>query len=271
MGFVMIPNVLTIAGSDPSGGAGIQADIKAIAANGGYAMAIITGLTAQNTQGVQAVTMVDTGMVTAQIAAVRDDIRIDAIKIGMLGDAATIQAVAAGLEGLDAPIVLDPVMVAKGGDRLLACEAVAALRSLMIPLATVLTPNLPEAADLLDREEARTLADMQDQGTQLLAMGCNAVCMKGGHLKGAMATDLLITVAGHEVLEAPRVKTRNTHGTGCTFAATLASQLARGRAVPTATRHAKSYTTEAIQAADALGVGSGHGPVHHFFAWNDSS
>ncbi len=266
MGRVMIPNVLTIAGSDPSGGAGIQADIKTIAANGGYAMAVITALTAQNTQGVQEVAMVEPGMVSAQIAALRDDIAIDAIKIGMLGDAAIMNAVAGSLEGLDVPIVLDPVMVAKSGDRLLDTRAVATLRSRMVAMATVLTPNLPEAADLLGRPAATNQADMQNQGTELLAMGCEAVCMKGGHLKGTSTVDLLISPAGCKVLEAPRIQTRNTHGTGCTFAAALATQIAHGHPLADAARHAKSYITEAIRAADTLHVGKGHGPVHHFAA-----
>ena len=179
----MIPNILSIAGSDPSGGAGIQADIKAISANGGYAMAAITALTAQNTQGVQGVHMVPPEFVAAQIAALRADIRIDAVKIGMLGSAQMIAAVRDAVAGLGVPVVLDPVMVAKGGDRLLQTEAVAALRA-ALPMASVLTPNLPEAADLLDRPEATDRDQIEDQAKALLALGPGAVLLKGGHSAG---------------------------------------------------------------------------------------
>lgn len=209
----MIPNILSIAGSDPSGGAGIQADIKAICANRGYAMAAITALTAQNTQGVTAVQMIPPAMVNAQIAAVRADIRIDAIKIGMLGDAAIIRAVSDALLGLDAPIVLDPVMVAKSGDRLLKAAAVTALRA-MLPLAAVITPNLPEAADLLGVPEATTRDQMQAQALALLALGPRAVLLKGGHLAGDDCPDLLVDAGGMTWLAGARHGTRNTHGTG---------------------------------------------------------
>ena len=261
----MIPNVLSIAGSDPSGGAGVQADVKAISANGGYAMAAITGLTAQNTRGVRAVEMVSPAMVAAQIAAIREDIRIDAVKIGMLGDAATIAAVAEALGGLEAPIVLDPVMVAKGGDRLLAEDAVAALHELL-PRAAVLTPNLPEAADLLGGAEARDCAGMRAQADALRAKGPAAVLIKGGHLAGEDAIDLLSTADGVTELAAPRTPTRNTHGTGCTLSSALAAQIGAGHPLPEAARRAKAYTAAAIAAAGALSVGGGHGPVHHFHA-----
>ena len=261
----MIPNILSIAGSDPSGGAGIQADIKAISANGGYAMAVITGLTAQNTRAVTAVEMVSASMIAAQIAAIREDIDIHAVKIGMLGDVATIETVANALEGLKVPIVLDPVMVAKGGDRLLAADAVAALRERLLPHVTVLTPNLPEAADLLEMAEATTLEQMREQAIRLQEMGCDGVLIKGGHLVDAMATDLLITPDGETILPASRLNTRNTHGTGCTLSSALATHLGFGRALPDAARRAKTYITGAIAAADDLSVGSGHGPVHHFY------
>ena len=261
----MIPNILSIAGSDPSGGAGVQADVKAISANGGYAMAAITGLTAQNTRGVRAVEMVSPAMVAAQIAAIREDIRIDAVKIGMLGDAATIAAVAEALGGLEAPIVLDPVMVAKGGDRLLAEDAVAALHELL-PRAAVLTPNLPEAADLLGEAEARDRAEMRAQADALRAEGPGAVLIKGGHLAGEDAIDLLSTAEGVTELAAPRTPTRNTHGTGCTLSSALAAQIGAGHPLPEAARRAKAYTAAAIAAAGALSVGGGHGPVHHFHA-----
>ncbi|WP_101067976.1 bifunctional hydroxymethylpyrimidine kinase/phosphomethylpyrimidine kinase [Roseovarius salinarum] len=263
----MIPNILAIAGSDPSGGAGIQADIKAISAQGGYAMAAITALTAQNTRGVAGVRLTDPEMVTAQIAAIRDDIRVDAVKIGMLGDAGIVTAVAAALDGLDAPVVLDPVMVAKGGDRLLAAEAVAALRERLLPRATIITPNLPEAADLLGREAAGDPAGMEAQAQALRALGPRAVLLKGGHLGGETSPDLLADESGavHR-LTAPRHATANTHGTGCTLSSALAARLGRGEAAHEAARNAKAYVGAAIARADDLDVGGGHGPVHHFHA-----
>ncbi|MER0239771.1 bifunctional hydroxymethylpyrimidine kinase/phosphomethylpyrimidine kinase [Fulvimarina sp. MAC8] len=261
----MIPNILSIAGSDPSGGAGIQADIKAISANGCYAMAAITALTAQNTQGVRGFTIVAPDMISAQIVAIRDDIRIDAIKIGMLGDVETVRTVADVLKTIDAPVVLDPVMVAKGGDRLLAEEAVAALRELLLPRATVLTPNLPEAGDLLGQETANDIAGMRRQGELLLALGCTAVMMKGGHLPGDHeATDLLVTRDETFELRAPRTETKNTHGTGCTLSSALATGLGFGLTPIEAARRAKAYIGAAIAEADTLSVGGGNGPVHHF-------
>jgi hydroxymethylpyrimidine/phosphomethylpyrimidine kinase len=261
----MIPNILSIAGSDPSGGAGIQADIKAISANGGYAMAVITALTAQNTQGVTRVQMVTPDFVAAQIAAIRADIRVDAVKIGMLGDAGIIDAVVAGLSGLGAPIVLDPVMVAKSGDRLLQAEAVAALRT-ALPMATVVTPNLPEAADLLDAPEAVTRTDMEDQARALLALGPPAVLLKGGHLGGDDCPDVLASAEGLMWLPGVRQATRKTHGTGCTLSSALATHLGLGLTLPEAAAHAKAYVARAIASADALTVGIGHGPTHHFHA-----
>jgi hydroxymethylpyrimidine/phosphomethylpyrimidine kinase len=265
MGGGMIPNILSIAGSDPSGGAGIQADIKAISANGGYAMAAITALTAQNTQNVQAVQMIPPDMVTAQIAAIRADIRIDAVKIGMLGEAAIITAVAQALAGLDAPIVLDPVTVAKSGDRLLRADAAQALRGLL-PMAHVITPNLPEAADLLDRTEATDRTEMADQARALLALGPQAVLLKGGHLAGADCPDLLVDTDGLHWLTGPRHATRHTHGTGCTLSSALATGLGHGLPLAQAAAQAKTYVAGAIAAADHLHVGQGHGPTHHFHA-----
>ncbi|HEY9040472.1 MAG TPA: bifunctional hydroxymethylpyrimidine kinase/phosphomethylpyrimidine kinase [Roseovarius sp.] len=263
----MIPNILSIAGSDPSGGAGIQADIKTISANGGYAMAAITGLTAQNTRGVQAVQLVDAAMVTAQIAAIREDIRIDAVKIGMLGSAGIIGAVADALAGLEAPIVLDPVMVAKGGDRLLEAAAVAALRERLLPRAALITPNLPEAADLLGVSEAQTEEEMQDHTAQLIALGARAVLLKGGHLLGTGSPDLLMTDQGGTWLRAARIDSANTHGTGCTLSAAIATQLGRGRDMEQSVAASKIYVTGAIAAASRLSVGHGHGPTHHFHEW----
>lgn len=267
----MIPNILSIAGSDPSGGAGFQADIKAISANGGYAMTVITAIIAQNTCGVQQVQLVDYAMITSQMTSVRDDIRIDAVKIGMLGDAAIINAVAAGIRGLDIPIVLDPVMVAKSGDRLLAPDAVEALRAQLLPYTTVLTPNLPEAADFLGVAEAKSPADMERQAKAILALGPRAVLLKGGHLSGSDSPDLLATTDQLIWLDGPRYPTRNTHGTGCTLSAALAAQLAQGQPLVQAVRIAKHYVAEAINRSDELdvgaGAGAGHGPVHHFHAF----
>ncbi|WP_322894564.1 MULTISPECIES: bifunctional hydroxymethylpyrimidine kinase/phosphomethylpyrimidine kinase [unclassified Yoonia] len=259
----MIANILSIAGSDPSGGAGIQADIKAISANGGYAMAVITALTAQNTQGVTAVQMIPDDMVAAQIAAIRADIRIDAVKIGMLGDAAIIAAVARALQGLQAPIVLDPVMVAKSGDRLLQTAAVDALRD-MLGMAAVITPNLPEAADLLGQSEAATRDQMQAQARDLLALGPKAVLLKGGHLAGDDCPDLLADATGLTWLPGTRQATRKTHGTGCTLSSALATLLGQGVPLVQAAAQAKAYVADAITGADTLTVGQGHGPTHHF-------
>lgn len=263
----MIPNILSIAGSDPSGGAGFQADIKAISANGGYAMTVITAIIAQNTCGVQQVQLVDPAMISSQINSVRDDIRIDAVKIGMLGDAAIIHLVAQGLSGLDIPLVLDPVMVAKSGDRLLAPDAVEALRAKLLPRTTVLTPNLPEAADLLAVPEAKSPADMERQARAILALGPRAVLLKGGHLGAGNSPDLLATADQLIWLDGPRYPTRNTHGTGCTLSAALATQLAQGQPLEQAVRIAKHYVAEAINRSDELDVGAGQGPVHHFHAF----
>lgn len=259
----MIPNILSIAGSDPSGGAGVQADIKAISANGGYAMAAITALTAQNTQGVFGVQMIPPDFVAAQIAAIRADIRLDAVKIGMLGDEAIIRAVADALSGLTAPIVLDPVMVAKSGDRLLQASAVAALRA-VLPMATVITPNLPETADLLGVPEALSRSEMQAQAYALLALGAQAVLLKGGHLPGDDCPDLLVGATGQTWLQGPRHATRKTHGTGCTLSSALATFLGHGLPLPDAAARAKTFVVRAIATSDALTVGMGHGPTHHF-------
>lgn len=260
----MIPNVLSIAGSDPSGGAGIQADLKAMSANGTYAMAALTALTVQNTQGVRGVHLVPADFVQAQIAAVLDDIRVDAVKIGMIASSDIAAAVAKALQGCDAPIVLDPVMIAKGGAPLLQPEAVATLRTQLLPLATVLTPNLPEAAHLLDEPDAQTREDMARQGRALIALGPAAILMKGGHLTGTDSPDCLVTQGDVIWFEGQRTDTPNTHGTGCTLSAALAAQMAQGRSLPEAVTAAKAYVARAIACAGDLTVGSGHGPTHHF-------
>ena len=263
----MIPNVLSIAGSDPSGGAGIQADIKAISANGAFAMAAITALTAQNTQGVTAIHLVPSDFVKGQIAAIFEDIRVDAVKIGMIANAGIAAAVAQSLQAQTGiPIVLDPVMIAKGGAALLQADAVNTLRDTLLPMATLLTPNLPEAAHLLGTKPATTRAEMAAQGLALCALGPQAVLMKGGHLDGAESPDCLVTTDDVTWFEAARTQTVNTHGTGCTLSSALAAQLAHGQTPTAATAAAKFYVANAIAHADALSVGSGHGPTHHFAA-----
>lgn len=261
----MKPNVLSIAGSDPSGGAGVQADLKAIAAQGCYGMAALTALTAQNTRGVEGVHLVPARFVAAQVDAVFDDIDVAAVKIGMIGAADIAEAVAETLEDRrQAWVVLDPVMIAKGGDRLLAEDAVETLRTRLLPMASVVTPNLPEAAALLGTEEPRELAEMEEAAQALLALGPRAVLLKGGHLSGA-PVDVLARAGARPVrLEGVRRATRNTHGTGCTLSAALAAQLALTGELEVSARRAKDYVARAIAAADALNVGSGHGPLDHF-------
>ncbi|WP_341213326.1 bifunctional hydroxymethylpyrimidine kinase/phosphomethylpyrimidine kinase [uncultured Limimaricola sp.] len=259
-----IKTALTIAGSDSGGGAGIQADIKSFAAFGVYGTSALTAITAQNTRGVHGVMRVPPEMVTAQIRAVLDDIPPDAIKIGMLGGAAVVEAVAEALAGYECPLVLDPVMVAKSGDALLDDAAVDALATLLIPRATILTPNLPEAARLLGLSQATTAAEIVAQGRALLDLGPTAVLMKGGHATGPHCTDRLITQAGVHEVTGPRIATRNTHGTGCSLSAALAALLATGRTPEAALERAQSWLSGAIRAADRLGIGSGHGPVDHF-------
>src|SRR6202047_4531527 len=211
-----IPIALTIAGSDSSGGAGIQADLKTFAALGVYGASVITALTAQNTRGVSGIHQVPAEFVIAQIDAVFSDLAVDAVKIGMVAQLATIDAIAAGLARWSPRhVVLDPVMVATSGDRLLAADAVAALRTKLIPRAALITPNLPEAAALLDEPVAESEAAIEGQGQRLLAMGCAAVLIKGGHGQGAESTDYLVSGNGSIALPAPRIATKNTHRTGC--------------------------------------------------------
>lgn len=256
---------LTIAGSDSGGGAGIQADLKAFSALGVYGASVLTAITAQNTRAVTAVMALPPDLVAAQLAAVLDDLAVRAIKIGMLANVGVIEAVARALKGRDLPIVLDPVMVAKSGDPLLETEAEAALATELLPLATLVTPNLPEAGRLLGEPAAQDLRAARRQGEALLARGPAWVLMKGGHAEGTVCHDLLLGPDPRD-LSAPRIATRNTHGTGCTLSAAIAAGLARGLPVPEAVAHAHRYLQGAIAAADRLAVGSGHGPVHHFHA-----
>jgi hydroxymethylpyrimidine/phosphomethylpyrimidine kinase len=260
-----IPIALTIAGSDSSGGAGIQADLKTFAALGAYGASVITALTAQNTRGVTGIHQVPAEFVTAQIDAVFGDLDVKAVKIGMVAQPATIDAIAAGLERWSPKhVVLDPVMVATSGDRLLAAEAVDALRTKLIPRAALITPNLPEAAALLDEKVASTEAAVESQGQRLLAMGCQAALIKGGHGQGSESIDYLVSANGTLALGAARIATKNTHGTGCSLSSAIVAGLAKGEDMETAVRHAKAWISAAIAAADRFSVGHGHGPIHHF-------
>ena len=260
-----VPIALTIAGSDSSGGAGIQADLKTFAALGVYGASVITALTAQKTSGISAIHQVPPDFVSAQIDAVFSDLEVKAVKIGMVAQLETIDAIAAGLSRWSpGHVVLDPVMVATSGDQLLAADAVAALRTKLIPRALLITPNLPEAAALLDEPVASSEAAIERQGKRLLSMGCRAVLIKGGHGQGAESIDYLISGNGVIALAAPRIATKNTHGTGCSLSSAIAAGLARGEELESAVRHAKAWISAAIAAADRLGVGHGHGPIHHF-------
>jgi hydroxymethylpyrimidine/phosphomethylpyrimidine kinase len=259
------PIVLSIAGSDPSGGAGIQADLKTFSAFGVYGMAVITALTAQSTQGVKGVLAVPPEFVALQIATLAADSRIAAVKSGMLNDAPTVRAVADAIKrhGLG-PLVVDPVMVATSGDTLLEDSAVAAVRDELIPLADVITPNLPEAAKLLNELVAADEATMIEQARRLLALGCRAVVIKGGHGSGDEAIDVLVCADGTvRPYAMPRIATRNTHGTGCTFSAALAAGLGSGVGLQEAVEDAKRFVHAALEAGKNLGIGSGSGPVDH--------
>lgn len=250
---------LTIAGSDSGGGAGIQADLRTFQAHGVYGTTAITAVTAQNTLGVRAVQALDPALVAAQIDAVADDFSIAATKIGMLAtnDIIRIVALALGRHHLG-PIVLDPVMVAKGGDALLAEDAVAALRNILLPRATLVTPNIPEAEALTDRR-ITTVADMRAAAVALLASGVQAVVIKGGHLLDGPAVDVYADVFGVEEFSAERIDSTHTHGTGCTFSSAVAARLALGDPLKSAVRHAKAYVLRAIEQAPRLG--RGHGPL----------
>jgi len=259
----MIPIVLTIAGSDSSAGAGIQADLKAISANGGYGASVITAITAQNTRGVTAAAEVDLDLIRAQADAVFGDLRVAAVKSGMLASAQVIETVAKILRDHRPPYyVLDPVMISKTGFPLLRPEAVAALSELLLPLATLVTPNVHEAHALTGME-VKSLADAEAAGRLLVGRGARAVLVKGGHLAEGPATDVLVTPKGVRAFPEARIDARHTHGTGCTFSAAIATQLAHGHALEDAIDRAKAYVTEAIRAG--LAIGQGVGPTDHFF------
>ena len=261
----MIYNALSIAGSDPSGGAGIQADLKVFSAHNIYGMAAVTALTAQNTTGVYAIKTLSADFVVEQIKVVFADIRVDAVKIGMIANAEIAEAVASTLREVQANnIVLDPVMIAKGGAPLLAEEAMECMRDMLLPLADILTPNLPEAAALLGEPEARNREDMLYQAKALLGLGARNIYLKGGHFKSDESPDLLLTPEGEHWLESRRINTKNTHGTGCSLSASIAAKKASGVSDIDAAKAAKRYITKAIAAANRLQVGHGHGPIYHF-------
>ncbi|WP_299439037.1 bifunctional hydroxymethylpyrimidine kinase/phosphomethylpyrimidine kinase [uncultured Rhodospira sp.] len=258
----MTGRVLIVAGSDSGGGAGIQADIKAVTALGGYAATAITALTAQNTLGVFGVYPVPVDFIVRQITLVLDDIGADALKTGMMGTPEVIEAVADTLarSGQDIPLVVDPVMVAKGGHPLLDPSAEAALRTALVPLATLLTPNVPEAEVLSGRRIA-SVDEMEAAGRELLALGPHAVLMKGGHLPGDTVTDLLVTPQSVHRFDAPRIDSTATHGTGCTLASAIACGLAQGHPMDKAIARARAYVRRAMETAP--GLGQGHGPMNH--------
>jgi hydroxymethylpyrimidine/phosphomethylpyrimidine kinase len=260
-----MPTALTIAGSDSGGGAGIQADLKTFAALGVYGTSAITAVTAQNTRGVTGWEAVSTELVIAQIEAVAADLPPQAVKTGMLANAAIVEAVAAAIQALDLPnLVVDPVMIAKGGDPLVAEDAVATIRTELLHLAEVVTPNAPEA-EVLSGLRIRTVNDMREAARRIRGLGPRVVVVKGGHVdSGAEAVDVVCTPASEFELRGPRVDTPHTHGTGCTFASAIAAHLARGAAAEEAIRAARTYLEGAIR--HAPGIGSGHGPLGHFWA-----
>lgn len=263
----MTPVVLSVAGSDPSGGAGIQADLKTFSALGVYGAAAITALTAQNTRGVTGVFPVPGSFVADQLEALFTDLDVRAVKTGMLGGPDVVDAVVAALtKHRIARVVVDPVMVAASGDRLVDDETVVAIRDRLLPVATIVTPNLPEAAALLGWDDV-TSESMMKAAESLLTLGPSAALVKGGHADGAEAVDVLADEDGCREYRAPRVQTRNTHGTGCTLASAIAARLAHGASLRDAVDVGKRYVTGALRAADSLRIGTGRGPVHHFHSW----
>lgn len=260
-----VPIAVTIAGSDSGGGAGIQADLKSFSANHAYGASVITALTAQNTLGVTAIQDVPASFILAQIDAVFSDLDVAAVKIGMLSQVDVILAVAQGLDKYKPEfVVLDPVMVAESGDPLLANEAISVLVNELFPRALLITPNIHEAANILDVEPATTRDEMHRQADALLALGAKSVLLKGGHSEDDDAADILLTSAQANWFSAPRINTKNTHGTGCSLSSAIAANLAHGKPLEDAVEAAKIWLTGAIKASDQLNIGKGHGPVHHF-------
>ena len=261
-----VPVAVTIAGSDSGGGAGIQADLKTFAALGVYGASVVTALTAQSTKDVFAIHEVPTEFIAAQMDAVFSDLNVGAVKIGMLASAAAIAAVGAGLRRRARNVVLDTVMAASSGKQLLRDDALGALCGLMAQ-ARLVTPNLAEAAALTGTNVARDEEDMHSQAQKLLALGANAVLIKGGHGSGSESVDILVEGGSNIRFAAPRIATRNTHGTGCTLASAIAAGLAKALSLADAVREAKAYVSAALKEADRLAVGSGPGPLHHFHKW----
>lgn len=262
------PVALTIAGSDTIGGAGIQADLKTFAALGVYGTTAITALTAQNTKGVSGINEAPADFVKRQIDAVMSDLPVAAVKIGMTASQPIIEVIAERLSHWQAKnVVLDPVMIATSGDRLLADGAIEAMRATLMPRATLVTPNLPEAAALLDEQVARTEDDIADQGRRILKFGVPAVLIKGGHGEGPESIDYLITADRVVPFAAARLNTKNVHGTGCTLSSAIAAGLAKGEGLEAAVRQAKDYVSAAIATASRLGIDRDNGPIHHFHAF----
>jgi len=263
-----IANVLSIAGSDSGGGAGIQADLKTFSALGAYGASVVTALTAQNTHGVVAVHAPDAVFVNAQLDAVFSDIRIDAVKIGMLANVDIVRAVAAALRRYRPPfVVLDTVILSSSRHPLLAPDAVAVMRDELVPLASLVTPNLPEAALLVGAAEATDEAAMLDQAQKLRALGAQAVLMKGGHLGGGQSPDWLVEATNTRRFGAARLMVPHTHGTGCTLSSAIAALMPQRRDLGDAVADAKAYLTDAMRESTRLDVGSGTGPLHHFYRW----
>ncbi|MGH1378701.1 MAG: bifunctional hydroxymethylpyrimidine kinase/phosphomethylpyrimidine kinase [Alphaproteobacteria bacterium] len=258
-----VANILSIAGSDPSGGAGIQADLKTFSALGSYGMAVITALTAQNTMGVRGAVDLPVAFVSDQLRSVFDDIRVDAVKIGMLGNADIVYEVAEVIkEYKPLNVVVDPVMVSTSGDALISSDAVEAMKKHLFPVSDLITPNIPEAEKL----SRKVVIDMETAARNLLELGSRAVLLKGGHLKGGVSQDVLVYDEFVKTYDAKRVKTQNTHGTGCTLSSAVATYLGRGFTLEESVESAKVYVTNAIIHADELSVGSGNGPVHHGYS-----
>lgn len=262
------PHLLSIAGTDPSGGAGQMADIKTFSALGSYATSVITAVLAQNTQGVDDILALPDSLIAAQLESVFTDVSIDAVKIGMIANRSTAETVRNAIEWYQPRfVVVDPVMVAKSGDQLVDDAGIAAVREVLVPLADVITPNLPEAAALLNTTTPQTLEEMKALLPELAALGPRAIVLKGGHLKGHQSPDLLMCDGQIETLDADRIDTRNLHGSGCTLASAIAALLPQRSSISIAVREAKHYMTAALTHASQLEVGKGNGPAHHFWQW----
>ena len=259
-------NILSIAGSDPSGGAGIQADLKSISANGGYGMAVITALTAQNTKGVSAIKILPRKFIKQQLQSIFDDINVHSIKIGMIANKEIGESIFEFLKNIKIKnIVLDPVMIAKGGHSLIDNNAIKILKEKLIPISSLITPNLPEAAKLLNVSTPKNVKEMENVARKLYQYYKINVFLKGGHLEDNYSPDLLITNKNKYWLKSDRLKTVNTHGTGCTISSAIATYLAQGLSIYNSVKNSKDYVYKAIKYSSELKVGNGHGPLNHFF------